>query len=341
MLINLVTALILVCLPLIQGLKSTDGGINGRVVDSRRGTPLSMVQIRTVPVSGVAITDAGGNYFLQGLKLGRYVVVASKSGYSEGRVTVNVTSEKTTADILLVPRGAPTQHTRGLVSYYPLDGALRDLVRTGPDVRLYNVHWIADRFGRPNHALHFNGTSSYARLGNALDDVFTRPNATFTIAGWANTDSYPEVAGAGCIIAKSFGGESGPYQWSIAHDSDGKIKGAVMGKLDASTFTIMESDVIPIGRWFHFALVFDGSLPPEERVKVYVDGIPGKFSRRKGTLGSSAEPSDQEITLGATHWPHNPLAPANLYEGAIDAIRIYDTALGQDEIQALLSSEKK
>ena len=114
-----------------------------------------------------------------------------------------------------------------------------------------------------------------------------------------------------------------------------------MGKLDARTFIIMESEIIPTGRWFHFALVFDGSLPLDQRVKLYVDGIPGKLSRQKGTLQTSTEPSDQEITLGATHWPHNPLAPANLYEGSIDDIRIYNAALSRNEVQALVSSEKK
>ncbi|HTY36272.1 MAG TPA: LamG-like jellyroll fold domain-containing protein [Bacteroidota bacterium] len=313
------------------------GGIIGRVIDAHAGTPVALVQIQTSPTSGVAVTDNDGKYYLQGLKFGKYTVNAKKDGYENRTLSVNVISEKTTADILLIPKETTPPAHRGLVAHYPFDGDLRDVTRTGPDAKLYNVHWVADRSGKPNRALHFNGTSSFARLGNAIDDVFSRPNASFTISGWANTDALPSIAGAGCIIAKSFGGDSGPYQWSIGHDTDGRIKGSVMSRLDASAFNMMESNPIPVGRWFHFALVFDSSLPVSERVTLYVDGTPGVLARQKGILGTSTEPSDQEITLGATHWPHNPLSPANLYEGSIDDIRIFDRALTRDDVMALAS----
>jgi hypothetical protein len=300
-----------------------------------------MVQVRTIPVSGVAVTGADGKYSLNGLKLGKYTVVASKPGYFEHKVTVDVSSENTTVDILLTPRRAQTPVVHGLVSHCPFDGSTRDQIGNGPDALIYDVLWVPDRFGKPNCALHFNGTSSYARLGNALSWVFSAPVAKFTVTGWANTDAYPSLSGAGCIIAKSYGATSGPYQWSVTHDFDGRLKGAVMSRLDASAFLVKSSEVFPVGRWFHFALVFDGSLPETDRVQLYVDGIPGSLSRHAGRFGVTTEMTNQEVTLGATHEPGNPLAPANFYEGTIDDIRIYDQALSQREIEALAGPGKK
>jgi hypothetical protein len=298
-----------------------------------------MVQVRTVPISGVAVTDANGKYSLNGLKLGKYLVIASKPGYLEHQVTVNVSSENTTVDILLKPISAQTPVVHGLISHFPFDGSTRDQVGNGPDALIYDVDWVPDRFGKPSRALHFNGTSGYARLGNAFSWVFSAPVARFTVAGWANTDAY--IRGAGCIIAKSYGATSGPYQWNVTHNFDGRVSAAVMSKLDASAFVEKRSDVIPVGRWFHFALVFDGSLPETERVQLYVDGIPGNLSRHVGRFGVTTETSDQEVTIGGTHEPGNPLAPANFYRGTIDDIRIYDRALSQGEIEALASPEQK
>jgi hypothetical protein len=319
---------------------SNAGGISGRVVDAKEGIPVPMAQVRTSPMSGTAVTDAKGTYVIHGLKFGRYKVIASKPGYLDDHVSVIVGSDNTTADILLTPRQPRRLPPPGPVANYPFDSSMHDRRGSGPDGIPYEVTWVPDRFNNPNAALWFNGTSSYVRLGNALDWLFSASVAKFSVTGWAKTEQYPGYQGGGVIVAKAAGGAAGPYQWSVTHDHDGKLKGFVASKLDASAYLEKQSSIIPLGRWFHFALVFDGSLAETERVQLYVDGVAGAPSRHVGVMGVTTMPSDQEITVGATHHAGNPLSPDNFYAGAIDDIHIYGRALSQAEIQAALGSGK-
>ncbi len=218
----------------------------------------------------------------------------------KSRLTINVGSETTTVDFVLTPKRVPIPRFPAPIAEYPFDGSLRDLIGNGPEARLFEVEWGPDRLERPSSALGFNGSSSYASLGNSFNKVFSAPVAKFTIFGWARTDSYPEHQGGGCIIAKAAGGARGPYQWSLNHDPDGKLKALVASKSDGGALLIKESNPIPTGQWFCFALTFDGSCSESDRVQLYVNGVPGSFSRRRAFVGVRTEPTDQEITLGAT-----------------------------------------
>jgi hypothetical protein len=335
----------LLLLPLSFGIGnqgSGSGGISGRVIDAKEGVPIPMVQVRTNPVSGVAVTDSDGKYSIRGLRYARYIVIASKPGYLENRVSINVSSDNTTADILLTPKPSRTPPAHGLVAHYPFDGSIQD--RSGGNsngIPSYDVQWVSDRFGKPDGALHFDGATGYVRLGNVLNSVFSASVAKFTVAGWAKTDMYPSHQGGGSIVAKAAGGAAGPYQWSVTHDHDGRLKGFVPSKLDASAYLEKQSEVISVGRWLHFALVFDGSLTETDRVQLYVDGIAGVTSRHVGIFGVTTQKSDQEITVGATHHAGLPFSADNFYLGTIDDIRIYNRALSQAEIQGLLRTEKR
>ena len=320
---------------------SISGGISGRVVDSKQGNPVPLVQVRTTPVSGVAVTGPDGKYRLNGLKPGKYTVIASKPGYFEHKVAVAVSSENTTVDMLLTPRRSQTPVVHGLVSHFQFDGSTRDLIGNGPDASLSNVQWAPDRLGKPDCALRFNGVSSYARLGNILAKVFSAPIAKFTVSGWAKTAEYPHHPGGGSLVAKAAGGTYGPYQWALCHDQDGRVKALVASSRDATAFLQRQSEVVPLGQWFHFALVFDGSLSETERVRLYVNGVAGEIEREEGKIGTTTEDTDQEITVGGTHHAGDPHSAGNFYQGMIDDIRIYDKALSQAEIQALWDPGKQ
>jgi len=222
--------------------------------------------------------------------------------------------------------------TQGLVASYPLDGNANDASSNGFHGRIIRARPTEDRFGNPNAALFFDGRSSYVRLGNILNSIFCAPAAKFTITGWARTQSYPGYQGGGVIISKSAGGTYGPYQWSLCHDHDGRIKWFVSSSSDASDYLELESNTVAADEWFHFAAVFDGSQKASNRMQLYVDGVRGSPSRRRGVLGTSTEESDQEITLGAGHRSGEPFVPNNQYCGDIDDIQIYDRALSSAEI---------
>jgi len=229
--------------------------------------------------------------------------------------------------------------TNGLVASYSLNGNADDGSGNGYHGRTIRARPAEDRFGNPSSALYFDGNSSYVRLGNILNSVFSAPSAKFTVTGWAKTQSYPTYQGGGVIISKTAGGTYGPYQWSIDHDNDGRIKWIVSSSSDARDYIEIESNTIPTNRWFHFAAVFDGSQQASDRMNLYVDGVSGSPSRRIGVLGTSTVATDQEVTIGAGHRANEPSVPNNQYCGAIDDIRIYDRVLSVAEIESCVHAE--
>ena len=228
--------------------------------------------------------------------------------------------------------------TGSLLAYYPFNGDATDQSGSVPPNNgiLINAISTSDRFGNAGKAFHFDGSTSYIRLGQIFDSVFCAPVAQWTITGWASTQSYPSYAGGGVIINKAAGGTLGPYQWSFDHDQDGRLKWNVESAADASQLVEKKSTVMPTGRWFFYALVFDGSqIADVDRVQLYVDGAVGALSKHLGTLGTNTALTSQEITIGAGHAVGNPTLPNNQYTGSIDDIRIYDYVLSASQIDAL------
>jgi len=90
---------------------------------------------------------------------------------------------------------------------------------------------------------------------------------------------------------------------------------------------------VSLGQWFHFVLVFDGSQPELQRIQLFVNGTSGSASlyAHVGTLGTSTSPSQETVSIGATHLP-NSLIWADLLNGEIDDVRIYNRALSAAEV---------
>ncbi|HTR81891.1 MAG TPA: LamG-like jellyroll fold domain-containing protein [Bacteroidota bacterium] len=224
-----------------------------------------------------------------------------------------------------------------LVAYYPLNGNANDSSGNGFNATVVGATPTADRFGASNGAYSFNDSSSIIRCGDILDSIFAAPVAKFTVSGWARTRTYGTTnGGGGFIVGKNAGGGTqGPAQWNITH-LDGLLYGAVFSDTLAQNYIALTS---PMGtnQWFHFALVFDGSQPEMQRIKLYVNGRTTSTTvfQHIGTLGTATISSKQEITIGASYQNANPVNPTNSYNGDIDDIRIYNYVLDSTAIQVL------
>jgi MSHA biogenesis protein MshQ len=83
--------------------------------------------------------------------------------------------------------------------------------------------------------------------------------------------------------------------------------------------------------WYHVAVVFDGSLPVNQRVRLYVNGTPaGQFAQAADTL-----PKEQS-TLHVGCLPIS--GPAQEFSGKIDEVAIWTRALGSAEILQLFQA---
>ena len=228
----------------------------------------------------------------------------------------------------------------GLVCYLPFSGNADDASGNSFNGVVVGATPTYDRYGQANSAYEFNGVNSYIRLGDILDSVFCKPIARFSVAGWAKTrNSGTTSVGGGFIVGKEAGGSvvKGGHQWNVAH-LDTRLFCWVNSDSLAQNFVDRTNPVNP-GQWFHFVFVFDGSLQPDDRIKIYVNATTnmGIYSQR-GTLGPTTQNTSQELTIGAGHEAGNSAKPNNAYDGVIDEIRIYNRALSAKDVQALYTS---
>jgi hypothetical protein len=226
------------------------------------------------------------------------------------------------------PAADPIILPDGLVAYYPFKGNTDDKSGQGHNGTVVGATLTKDRFGNDNGAYSFNGVTNYVRCGDILDDVFCAPVAKFTVAGWARTRTMGTfTGGGGLIVGKNGGGTNGPFQWNVNH-SDGLVYAAVMTDPLAQNYVAVTSPM-PANQWFHFVLIFDGSLPKDQRLQLYVNGVSvnTRVFADVGTFGTSTTNTAQELTIGSGHRANAPQSPNNCYDGDIDEIRIYNRAL--------------
>lgn len=226
--------------------------------------------------------------------------------------------------------------SNGLAVHYPFSGNAKDATGNFPPALVVGAKLVTNRFGVDSSAYRFNGSTDYILCGDILDDVFSDSIATFTISGWAKTRSYGSFAsGGGFILGKNAGGNFGPYQWNITH-ADGLLYAGVFSDTAALNYRALTTPIAS-GRWFHFALIFDGNRNIDDRMKFYVNGQTFDVSvfQNVGTLGTTTTNSLQNLSIGASHLADAPQAPANFYDGDIDDIRIYRRPLTMTEVQVL------
>jgi len=223
-----------------------------------------------------------------------------------------------------------------LVAFYPFTGNANDSSGNGYNGSVVGATLTANRFGVANSAYSFDGSTSSIRCGDILDNVFSDSVAKFSISGWAMTRTYGIVnGGGGFIIGKNGGGSLGPYQWNVTHD-EGVLYAAVFSDTLPDNYVALTSPMTK-NQWFHFILIFDGSQPEMQRVKLYVNGQSSNSSifQHVGTLGSSTVNSSQHLMIGATHYANRPDSLQSYYDGNIDDIRIYSGVISDSAIQAL------
>jgi len=234
-----------------------------------------------------------------------------------------------------------TTLTQGLVLYYQLNGNAIDSSGNHYNGIVYGATPTKNRFGIDSSAMSFNGSGNFIRVGDILDDVFSVSAAKFSISGWAKTNVPGSVASGGGLIIGKTGGGIGPYQWAMAHYSDKTVHGHVASDSLFTNGTSVMSSTAEMNEWFHFVFVFDGGLPINERIKIYINTeLKNTFELQKGILGTHTANTSQEICIGGQHLPGDSSTPSiPTYNGSIDEIRIYNQALSLTEINALYWSE--
>jgi hypothetical protein len=218
----------------------------------------------------------------------------------------------------------PSDETRALAAWN-FDGDARDGSGRGFDGQSSFVVPAADRFGRIDRALHFNGNAEVVvpdapalRWGGAQ---------AFTAALWARNTEGGHTNG---MVWNSAGDTVGALGWALGF-GDGRAA-ARLGRNNDGTYEeqiqLSGRQVLPAGEWHHLAIVSDGTT-----FTLYVDGSP-QAARALGSNRAAPAPRHTELRFGRpfrlSSWT---------FAGDLDEARLWRRGLAAAEVAALARRE--
>jgi gliding motility-associated-like protein len=223
-----------------------------------------------------------------------------------------------------VPSYVPTN---GLVGWWPFTGNVNDLSVNTNNGTVTGATLTADRFGNPNNAYSFNGTSAnYIDVPhNASFDV-----SNVTISAWYNAIDYGvnTTSWKRLIVSKrEWGGWGNSFEVNIEAPYSGTIN-----KMQAcwtingvNSFLTFADGSLLTNTWSHFVYTHDN-----DSAKIYLNGALVQSMAISGGLTYNTLP----VRFGGR--PSDGWHPFN---GDLDDIGIWNRALTACEIQDLYSSQ--
>lgn len=197
--------------------------------------------------------------------------------------------------------------TQSLIANYPFNGNANDATGKGNDGQIFGASPIVDRFDNDASAYFFDNVDDYIDLGNSsVFDLTTN----FTVAGWFKGNFDGEFQS---IISK------GDFTWRIhRYFSDDVISFATTG---VSNLELPGTKNVNDNEWHHFAATYDGVTK-----RLYIDGQLDAEIAATGSVDVNSFP----VWIGA-----NSERPDRTFNGSIDDIKIFNTALSASEVAEL------
>jgi len=171
--------------------------------------------------------------------------------------------------------------------------------------------------GKVDGALEFNGNGDYVNLGRKSNFDITE---LITVTAWIKVSRFENDWSA--IVTK------GDSAWRLQRDSGTNCLEFACSGLnvpDTQWNNILGKVNVNDGQWHHAAGVYDGS-----KLYLYVDGRLDVSSNAPGSINVN----DYPVYIG-----ENAEETERFWHGLIDDVRIYNYALGEGEILALVKAD--
>ena len=223
-----------------------------------------------------------------------------------------------------VPSYVPTN---GLVGWWPFTGNANDLSVNTNNGTVTGATLTADRFGNPNNAYSFNGTS-FNYIDVPHNASFNASNVT--ISAWYNAIDYG-VSNSSLkrlIVSKrEWGGWGNSFEVNIEAPFSGTVNKmqacwTINGVNSILTF---EDGSLLTNTWSHFVYTHDN-----DSAKIYLNGALVQSMAISGGLTNNTLP----VRFGG-----RPVDGWHPFNGDLDDIGIWNRALTACEIQDLYSSQ--
>ena len=239
--------------------------------------------------------------------------------------------------LLLVCGGlhAQTNLTSGLAAHYRFNGDANDASGHNNHPVYNNTLPVADRFGNPSSAMHFNGINSYIQIPNNPSVNFLN---TITLSVWVKpTGFYYDICHASSILNKG-SADYYPGNYSLRYDdalfsegtgcSGDRLKDSLHQNFRATGTPLKAySPFIEKNKWYHLVYTNDGST-----ATLYVDCDIKYAVPFKETFTNK-----EDLFIGKTNDDFFPF----WLNADLDDLRIYNRALSKAEVEMLCAAEKK
>ena len=173
--------------------------------------------------------------------------------------------------------------------------------------------------GKFGNAGEFNGTSSKITVEDSSANAFGFANMTGSISVWLN----PAVLGTQMgIAAKRDQGSPGNRQWIFRKYSDNKINFYAY-QTDTNSQVVISTSTIPENSWTHVVVTLTTS-----EMKIYLNGV---LDKTTATSYTTIQNDGADLTIGV----QGANASSNYWNGSIDQIRIFNSALNASQVTQL------
>ena len=197
----------------------------------------------------------------------------------------------------------------GPVAIYPLEGNVNDATGNSNNGTANVVSYLSGIVGAQGAS--FNGTSSYVKIPASV-------NASFTVAMWVKTTA----ANTGTQWYSGKGLVDGYVKKNGVDWGTSVLGGKFALGVGNTDTTITSSATINDGNWHHLAATRDNT---SGAMRVYVDGV----LSGSGTGPTGTRTAATSLRLGSLQ------TGANILNGMMDEVCLYNRVLGAGEIAAL------
>ncbi|MCF8261704.1 MAG: FG-GAP-like repeat-containing protein [Melioribacteraceae bacterium] len=256
------------------------------------------------------------------------IVGAERYSNYQGRVYIYYggSSMNNTADVILTGEGSGNYFGRS-VSYagYVTDNNINNII-IGADG--YPENGKAYLYGSPrpqsinsgnNYAINFDGDNDYITIPH--DASFNNITDALTVCAWINPDG-PQNNWAKVLIKNT----DTSYPYLLGYTTGGESQQIYFRIFNGTSgYSTNESSVLTVANtWQHVAGVYDGS-----KVKIYINGILKDEASASGNIAANTQP----VTIGGR------VGQTQGFDGEIDEVSLWSTALSQTEIQEIMHRE--
>lgn len=216
---------------------------------------------------------------------------------------------------LYAAQSTPPVFAGDIVADYSLNANAKDDSPYHNNGKAAGAIAASDRFGRANHGMYFNGAA-----GVTADNSPQLNSPVTSVSFWVNPNSLP-ASGEAYLL--SYGGWQ--ERWKISLPSHGKAVWTTHATSCCSDLDAGGGNELVPGTWTHMVMVHDGT-----KDFIYVNGNLANSKDSPGDLATTVHP----LGIG-----FDPIDVANYFDGSLDDVQIYQTALNAQEVADLYAAQ--